>query len=293
MNNCSLPEQQAYFRACIDSYLESRIQSQISAVTPILPTPGSISCFDLLNNQFLITHPVFARRLDWFDAKQGSNQKFTDFAQKLMRMGDECELAQMDINDLYVMRFLTSCSNIRLRERFLKETNPSQEKILQIAQNYEVSERFIKAINRTNNVSAHRISHGGANNSAKSKFNRTNSDHRLDFSKNRCFRCGKQGTSDHKCPGVKATCFKCGKKGHMSPVCLAGIPRSKSGKPLFSPRAQSTASSPRSHSRRNSTSKPNSKGSPIRKSKANVTQSEIEDDSDNEVSSSLISEYLN
>ena len=295
MNNCSLPEQQAYFRACIDSYLESRIQSKISSVTPILPTPGSISCFDLLNEQFLITHPVFDRRLDWFDAKQGINQKFTDFAQKLMRMGDECELAQMDINDLYVMRFLTSCSNIKLRERFLKETNPSQDKILQIAQNYEVSERFIKAINRSNHVSAHRVSHGGANSSAKSKDNRSSFRQKLAAFKDCCLRCGKKGDPEnHTCLALKQTCYNCGKRGHLSPVCLAKSKRQRSGYLAASPRAQSAASSPRNQSRRNSTSRPNSsKGFTNRKSKANVTQSDIEDDSDNEVSSSLIAEYLN
>ena len=285
MRNCSLGEQQAYFKACIDSYLEARIQDRILPVTPVLPTDGSISCIDLLNEEFLLIHPIFARRLEFFQAKQGHNQNFTDFAQKLQKKGDEADLASLDLNDVYVMRFLTSCSNLKLRERFLKETNPSKNKLLHIAQNFEVSQRFVTAINKSQGqVSAQQVSQGKKNSQKgkKSGNSQDKGNSKAQNGKDRCRRCGTKNSGAHECKGANATCYKCGKKGHLANVCQSSD-KSKSGS-----RANSANSTPRSRSRRNSSSGKSHSNSP----KAAQTKEETTTDDEEEVSNSLLTEYL-
>ena len=238
MQNCSLAEQQAYFRACIDSYLEDRLQSKIAPVTPVLPEDGKVSCLNLLNDEFLLNHPVFARRLDFFQAKQAHNQNFTDFAQNLIRMGDESHLAELTVDDIYVMRFLTSCANLKLRDRFLKDTTPppNKDKILQLAQNFEVSQRFTSAINKSQgHIRANHVSQNPHNSRSNTKAaskrfqrpeNRNNkqrsSGDRKIVAKGSCYRCGSKNQGPHDCRGANANCFKCGKRGHLSPVCMSG-----------------------------------------------------------------------
>ena len=282
MSNCTLPEQQAYFKACIDTYLEARIQDRISPATPILKTDGTVSCLDLLASEFLLLHPIFARRLDFFQAKQGHNQSFTDFAQKLIRLGDEAELASLDMNDLYVMRFLTACTNLKLRERFLKEINPSRDKLLQVAQNFEVSQRFISAINKSQGqVASNQVSQRKFTTQHKGK--KPLNQNQRNVAKNRCRRCGSKTTGPHDCKGASATCYRCGKKGHLAPVCLSA-PKSSNNS---GSRAQSASSTPRSRSRRNSSSSGSGRNT------AKTIQVKEEDpSSDEEVNSSLVAEYL-
>jgi hypothetical protein len=56
--------QQAYFKACIHPSLYSRIESLIiKGQAPILGRNGACS---ILKNEFLVEHPLFSRRLDFF-----------------------------------------------------------------------------------------------------------------------------------------------------------------------------------------------------------------------------------
>jgi hypothetical protein len=67
-----LAVQQAYFKACIHPSLYGRIEALIiKGQTPILGARGACS---ILKNEFLVEHPLFSRRLDFFRFKQGYEQ---------------------------------------------------------------------------------------------------------------------------------------------------------------------------------------------------------------------------
>ena len=57
LEQCSLAEQHAYFRICIDVNLESRIREKIMENTPIF---GDDGCVALLEEGFLLKYPLFA-----------------------------------------------------------------------------------------------------------------------------------------------------------------------------------------------------------------------------------------
>jgi hypothetical protein len=85
MGQCSAAEQQAYFRACIDAYIESRISDRILPGTPVLATDDDDGCIGLIHEEFLLKYPIFARRLDFFRYKQSRGQLFSDWAQELRK----------------------------------------------------------------------------------------------------------------------------------------------------------------------------------------------------------------
>ena len=80
---------------------------------------------DLLRDKFLVQHPLFSRRLDFFNFKQSNGQAFTDWYQKLRKKGDEVDLAAMTVNDLYAMRSFTGITDNDLKKEFLKQTDKS------------------------------------------------------------------------------------------------------------------------------------------------------------------------
>ena len=65
-------EQQAHFRASLDSYLVNKVDIKIKPATPVLVDPTGVdkSCIDILKEEFLVLRPLFSRRLDYFNYRQ-------------------------------------------------------------------------------------------------------------------------------------------------------------------------------------------------------------------------------
>jgi hypothetical protein len=79
--------------------LYGRIEALIiKGQTPILGQNGACS---ILKNEFLVEHPLFSRRLDFFRFKQGYGQSMSDAMADLRKLGDQ---ATLDETDLYIMR---------------------------------------------------------------------------------------------------------------------------------------------------------------------------------------------
>jgi hypothetical protein len=90
--------QQAYFKAFIHPSLYGRIESLIiKGQTPIL---GRIGACSILKNEFLVEHPLFSRRLDFFCFKQGYGQSMSDAMAELQKLGDQATLGALDATDL-------------------------------------------------------------------------------------------------------------------------------------------------------------------------------------------------
>jgi hypothetical protein len=111
--------QQAFFKACVHSILYNRIKSNIvSGVTPVLG-PGN-SVLELMTDEFLLEHSLFARRLAFFRFKQEKGQSMSDAVNDLQRLGDQSDLAGLGPEDLYVMRYLTITDDPELLDKLLE-----------------------------------------------------------------------------------------------------------------------------------------------------------------------------
>jgi hypothetical protein len=127
--------QQAYFKACIHPSLYGRIESLIiKGQTPILGRNGACS---ILKNEFLVEHPLFSRRLDFFRFKQGYGQSMSDAMAELRKLGDQATLGALDATDLYIMRYLTMTDDPKLLEKMLEKELPTQQNWIDIVRRLE------------------------------------------------------------------------------------------------------------------------------------------------------------
>ena len=236
LDKTTLLEQQAYFKAFLDAFLNSRLRGKIQNNTPVLDDPTDESCLDMLRSEFLIRHPLFNRRLAFYEAKQEQGQDFTDFAEKLQRHGDEADLRNIPIDDTYVMRYFTAVTDDKLQEEFLRLKSPTKQEMLETAANYEQGKRYKTAIRKLGTEKSNAVS----SSSSRTKGSSSNSRGEAPAWKQlksklvrerRCFRCGDslpKEESSHKCKAIDSTCKNCDRVGHFAGVCF--MKGSKDGK---------------------------------------------------------------
>ncbi|PCJ22640.1 MAG: hypothetical protein COA94_08935, partial [Rickettsiales bacterium] len=217
-------DQQAYLRACLDSYLDSRLARKLEDDTPIF---GRDSCIAILQTEWEVRYPILERRLEFWRTKQATGQWFTDWATALHRMGDEAELDNMTINQMYIMRYIVGTNDIKLREKFLAEIDPSLEDLQRIAGAYEVAAVSMKAVApHQHQAQAHAMQTGqqGGRDKPRGQSGISREDKMAEMRrKDLCFRCAKRKHENKsECPAINGSCNKCQKKGHYSPACLAG-----------------------------------------------------------------------
>ena len=183
---------------------------------PVLPVRGSpdVSCVELLRQEFLIQHPLFSRRMDFFSYTQAQGQAFTDWAAKLAKKGDEAALADLTVDDLYSMRYITGVSDQELRKEFLKQGDKSHKNLLQVADTYEMGKRYTKSIH-TRSPGAHSSNVKAGKKQATSNRTEVSSVIKELQREGKCFGCGQKPNdcAAHKeqCRARDATCKLCGR----------------------------------------------------------------------------------
>jgi hypothetical protein len=231
-------EQQAYFRSCVDQYIQDRIEPQVHPQRTFVleQSHGEISCIQILKEEFLQKWPVLSRRDDFYSSRQKQGQLFTDWAAKLKRLRDEAQIQNMTLDDHLIMRYLTGMKEGRLKERFMELTDPTLDQLHRIALNHEKTHNVTKASassekTGSTGAKANKVN-GGGNGKNGASVNLIDTSFLKKLQKdNRCVRCGENMKEHHaeSCTGKDATCSKCGKKGHKQSVCALRGSASSSG----------------------------------------------------------------
>lgn len=222
LNHCTLAEQHAYLRICLDANLEARIQDKLEDEMPIF---GDGGCIDLLEEEFRMTYPLFARRLDFFRFTQTQGQLFTDYCGKLRAKGEEADLHKLNVDDLYVFRYICGTNDNILKEKFLKHEDPTLEDLNRIARAYEVTRSTLKAMAAPSTLLQVKTHNQQKWNNNKGKQN-YGSQHKKKSLKDRCSHCG-QDHKSYECTRRNLICNRCGKEGHIGPVCLGSQRKAK------------------------------------------------------------------
>ena len=243
MELLDIPEQQAYFTACLDTYLKERIGFSTRQNTRVLEAVGQESCMSFLRQEFLLSHPVFTRRLEFFRARQLPGQLFTDFGQHLKKLGQQAQLDELETDDIYVMRMFTGINDERLLGRMLKERDPTCQSMTDLAQHYETAASTKKSIGTERRAIAAMVtaevqaqvqyverprtgprgiperSERPASKGLMGEF------YKLNKEAGKCTYCGDRkvygpDAPKHKCKARDNTCKVCKKKGHYEKCCF-------------------------------------------------------------------------
>lgn len=216
----TVAEQHVFFFSCVTVPLETKIREH-DLYRQDMEVFGADSLQAIVEAEFALRYPLFNRRLDFFRIQQANGQMFTDFMLKLKQKGEEADLGQLGVEQLYIFRYITGVTDVKLRERFLKLQNPSLEDLKREARTYEVGTQAAKAMDR-NSARIAKIDN---------KFNKSGQRRESNKSKNRkperfkgmCHRCGSKEHMANSCNKTKESlhCKSCKKWGHIEKVCYS------------------------------------------------------------------------
>ena len=219
MQRFSIAEQQGYLRSCIDLKLQQFLSQKIQDRSPI---HGNDGCLEQLRGIFLMNIPVLTRRFNFFNCNQSVGEKFSDWNLRLQMEGQEADLANLSIDDMYSLRYVTGTSDRKLREEFLKQKKPTRQDLLQIAMSWEAASNVGEALGTTKKIAAAQLQ---VHKPDKYQGQKSYPDLR-----GKCYRCGQNHSRDAHCPAKGKSCHSCGKLNHFDKVCLGGrkLDRSRS-----------------------------------------------------------------
>ena len=72
-------QQQGYLLSTLDKDIGRHLCREITVTTPLFPTVGSVSCFNILTAYFSQRNPIHLRRQAFFCASQKEGQSVLDF----------------------------------------------------------------------------------------------------------------------------------------------------------------------------------------------------------------------
>ncbi|KAG1673335.1 Transposon Ty3-G Gag-Pol polyprotein [Nymphon striatum] len=148
----TIEEQHMFLLSCVDPKLETTIVEHDNYKAE-LHLFGDDSVITILRDIFDLSFPLFNRRLEFFRYTQASGQKFSDFMLTLKQKGEDDDLHSLDIDTVYVFRYLTGTNDTILRDRFLKLENPNLKQLKQEVRSYEAGLQAARAMDEDINIS--------------------------------------------------------------------------------------------------------------------------------------------
>ena len=138
LKQCPVAEQQAYFRNVIDVKLEARITDKILPDTPVVSDRANvISCISILEEEFDLKYPLFARKATLFNLKQKEGQLVSDFAAEVRADANCAKLHELKPEDIIMLIYVTGIGDKVLRDKLLKEREPNLALFHEIMRQHE------------------------------------------------------------------------------------------------------------------------------------------------------------
>ena len=220
-------QQQGYLLSTLDTEITRHLRREITATTPIFPSPGSLSCFDLLTNYFSQRNPIHLRRQAFFSATQKEGQSVLDFRANLRALGNEGDLESLTLEGCYCLVYLLGVKDDTLRRELCKVAVPTLAEFDNILE----AHALVEASEKLRSKSAHANRAAGAQKKSSSAGSSRNNPARVKLTedekkrrgaiKGKCYRCG---AGDHMIPGCtfppSVVCKSCKAQGHIAAACI-------------------------------------------------------------------------
>ena len=220
----------AFFKRFLGPSLTAILETKIDVTSPVFDDetrPGVESCFKILENEFLLNHPIQARRFQFFSLKQEVNESFSNFMARLQLQGKYSNLEKLGIEGLYIYCAIVGLNkeNLELKEKLLELKDLTMSEVNRVARSYESAHSAIKKMASNSEpvvVNRHRNKRFDSDEHDK-KFikGRTPQERRQWLrKKGLCRNCGhhEKGRSCWA-EEAEADCFRCGNTGHLAHLC--------------------------------------------------------------------------
>ena len=185
--------------------------------SPILANGG---CLQKLKAIFLKESPLYLRRYNFLQHVQGPREPFGDWWVTKKSKAKECELGTITEEDMMVLSLMTGVHDPRLKEKFLRQENPTTETLVKIAESWQRAERLSREMEKKGGADIRRTESGYAkgkreawNKGRRSGSRGGQSHHR----KPPCKACGdSRCKGDKDCNAKDKKCNTCSKVGHYA-----------------------------------------------------------------------------
>ena len=237
VDRLQVEDQQSVWRICVDPHIEERIADQMTDTTPVFGVGGVM---DMLDEDFQTKYPLTTRRADYFRLQQKEGQPFSEHMAKLLRIAKEAELAALTVDDLHCFRLISSVTDKKLREKFLKLETPTLADLTKAVRAYERVQATCDALDEEDNQARARPIKTAP---STTKPDDRRPDRRTDKKKApHCFACGSPDHLRNICKLRDSTCTFCQKRGHTEAVCRSKLSSTQpSTRPNFTPKAPERA----------------------------------------------------
>ena len=224
LSSTNVARQQGYLLQALDFSLRKTVERKITATMAIYGPGG---CMDVLEAEFKRLYPIFSRRLEFFQATQDPGEDPTALLERLEGMGDMADLATMTQDELTAFRFMTACTDKRLRDKLFELKRKDMATIKDVVHQHSQqlkSESSLAGASTKQPIAAVTCQ-PATEQSCKQNPKRRNPIQRPPEMKGRCNACG---DTSHKAPQCKVRrnktlCNNCGKTGHLAKVCYSAL----------------------------------------------------------------------
>ena len=138
--------QRAMLEVDLDPKMASALRSheKIKDDTKIDATDPEVGCLETLREIFLEKNPVWLRRHWYFCCTQQPNETVQQWWNRKLDKGRQCELDKITVKDIQMLELMRGIHSQPLRREFLRQRDPTLEKLLQIANDWQRSSDVTK-----------------------------------------------------------------------------------------------------------------------------------------------------
>ena len=227
-------------RALLNKSIEAKLSSALRALPGVLDTTSIADpngCLEKLRGIFLDKNPLWLRRHYYFKCVQADHETVNEWWARKIDKARECALDTITADEIRMLELIRGVKSFKLRQEFLRQSDPTLDGLLKIAKNWQVADDVEKGLGAASTVDARKTSSYQRDKSEKWQ-NKAGSGQTQGpspgkdgqgNSQAKCGLCGRPSHPRDQCPAKEKTCNQCGTVGHFAAVCRGGGSKAQSG----------------------------------------------------------------